>query len=286
MNGLAFGLVLVSAFMHATWNLLAKRAGGGMAMVWLFSTVAALIYLPVAGAIFIIQQPTMGTSQLVYIAGSVVLHIAYYFLLQRGYDSGDLSLVYPLARGTGPMLSIVGAVILLGERPSPFVIVGALCVTAGVLILTGNPLALRGHMAATAVTFGLLCGLSIAAYTLWDKEAVSKYAIPAVIFTWAGNASQAILLAPVAYRYRDRVANAWKNHRREVFGIGILDSLSYILFLIALSVGTVSNLAPVRQISILIGAFLGVRLLSEDASRRRIVAAAVMLVGLIALAFG
>jgi drug/metabolite transporter (DMT)-like permease len=286
MNGLAFGLVLVSAFMHASWNLLAKRAGGGMAMVWLFSTVAALIYLPVAGAIFIIQQPTMGAPQMVYIAGSVALHIAYYFLLQRGYDSGDLSLVYPLARGTGPMLSILGAVILLGERPSPFVIVGALCVTAGVLILTGNPLALRGHVAATAITYGLLCGLSIAAYTLWDKEAVSTYAIPAVIFTWAGSAAQAILLAPVAYRYRDRVAIAWKNHRREVFGIGILDSLSYILFLIALSLGTVSNLAPVRQTSILIGAFLGARLLSEEASRRRIIAAGVMLVGLVALAFG
>jgi drug/metabolite transporter (DMT)-like permease len=272
--------------MHASWNLLAKRAGGGMAMVWLFSTVGALIYLPVSAAIFIIQKPTIGAPQFVYIAGSVVLHIAYYFLLQRGYNSGDLSLVYPLARGTGPMLSIVGAVILLGERPSPFVIVGALCVAAGVLILTGNPLALRGHVAATAITFGLLCGLSIAAYTLWDKEAVSAYAIPPVIFTWAGSAAQAILLAPVAYRYRDRVANAWKNHRREVFGIGILDSLSYMLFLIALSVGTVSNLAPVRQTSILIGAFLGVRLLSEDASRRRIIAAAVMLVGLIALAFG
>jgi drug/metabolite transporter (DMT)-like permease len=288
MNGLAFGLVLVSAFMHATWNLLAKRAGGGMAMVWLFSTVAAVIYLPIAVAVFIIQKPVIGTPQIIFIAGSVIIHIAYYFLLQRGYSSGDLSLVYPLARGTGPMLSIVGAVFLLGERPSAWVIVGALCVTAGVLILTGNPLAIRGHAAATAISYGLLCGLSIAAYTLWDKQAVSvsTYAIPPLIFTWAGNASQAILLAPTAYRNRDRVANARKNHRREVFGIGILDSLSYILFLIALSVGTVSNLAPVRQTSILIGAFLGARLLSEDASRKRIIAAGVMLLGLIALAFG
>lgn len=286
MNGLAFGLVLVSAFMHAAWNLLAKRAGGGMAMVWLFSTVAALLYLPLAIAVFIIQKPVMDTPQVIFIAGSVIIHIAYYFLLQRGYSSGDLSLVYPLARGTGPMLSIVGAVFLLGERPSAWVIVGALCVTAGVLILTGNPLAIRGHAAATAITYGLLCGLSIAAYTLWDKQAVSVYAIPPLIFTWAGNAAQAFLLAPTAYRYRDRVADAWKNHRREVFGIGVLDSLSYILFLIALSVGTVSNLAPVRQTSILIGAFLGARLLSEEASRKRIIAAGVMLLGLVALAFG
>jgi drug/metabolite transporter (DMT)-like permease len=286
MNGLAFALVLTSAVMHATWNLLAKRTGGGMAVVWLFSTVAALLYLPLAVVIFIVQKPVIGTPQLVYIGGSVVLHIAYYFLLQRGYSTGDLSLVYPLARGTGPMLSIVGAVILLGERPSSAVLVGAVFVSVGVLILTGNPMALRQKGAAPAVVYGLLTGLSIAAYTLWDKEAVSTWAIPALIFTWAGNASQMILLAPNAYRYREAVREAWQNHRREVLAIGVLDSLSYILFLIALAVGTVSNLAPVRQTSILIGAFLGVRVLSEDASRRRLVAAAVMLAGLAALAFG
>lgn len=286
MTGLAFALVLASAFMHASWNYLAKRAGGGMAMVWMFSTVGALLYLPVAAVSYIIQKPDIGPPQIAYIAGSVILHIAYYFLLQRGYQSGDLSLVYPLARGTGPLLSIVGAIMLLGERPSPAVLVGAVFITAGVLILTGNPLALRGKGAAPAIVYGLLCGLSIAAYTLWDKEAVGTWAIPAVIFTWAGNASQALLLAPNAYRYREQVRRAWAFHRREVFGIGILDSLSYILFLVALAVGTVSNLAPVRQTSILIGAFMGARLLSEEASRRRLVAAAVMLAGLVALAFG
>lgn len=286
MTGLAFVLVLASAFMHALWNFLAKRAGGGMAMVWLFSTVAAIIYLPVALAVFFIQRPVLEAPQLIYIAGSVILHIAYYFLLQRGYSTGDLSLVYPLARGTGPLLSIVGAIILFSERPSPAVLVGAVFVTIGVLILTGNPLAIRGKAAAPAIAYGLLCGLSIAAYTLWDKEAVSALLIPPVIFTWAGNAAQAVLLAPNAYRYREQVRHAWTHHRREVFGIGILDSLSYILFLIALTVGTVSNLAPVRQTSILIGAFMGARLLSEEASRRRLIAAAVMLAGLGALAFG
>jgi len=286
MTALAFGLVLTSAFMHAWWNFLAKRAGGGMAIVWMFSTVGALVYLPVAAAIFMIQRPAIGLPQLVFIGGSVVIHMAYYFLLQRGYYSGDLSLVYPLARGTGPLLSIIGAIILLGERPSWVVLVGAGFITLGVLILTGNPLAIRGHKAAPAILYGLLCGLSIAAYTLWDKEAVSTLLIPPVIFTWAGNASQAVLLAPNAYRYRQDVRYAWNNHKREIFGIGILDSLSYILFLIALAAGTVSNLAPVRQTSILIGAFMGARLLSEEASRRRIVAAGIMLIGLFALAFG
>lgn len=282
MTELALGLVLISAAMHATWNLLAKRVGGGMAVVWLFSTLAAVIYLPLA--ILFVQQFTPGADEVLYLTGSAVLHIAYYFLLLRGYRSGDLSLVYPLARGSGPALSVIGAVLLLSERPSSVALVGALLVSVGVFIVVGNPFALRSSRAA--VLYGLSCGLSIAAYTLWDKQAVSAMLIPPVLLTWMGNAVQAVALAPTAFRYRETVYAAWKNHRREVLGISILDSLSYILFLIALSFSTVSLLAPLRQTSILIGAFMGVRLLSEGASRRRLIAAGVMLLGLMALVIG
>jgi drug/metabolite transporter (DMT)-like permease len=216
----------------------------------------------------------------------VALHVAYYFLLQRGYSSGDLSLVYPLARGTGPVLSVFGAILMLGERPSLGAFAGAILVSIGVFILTGNVLALREHPNGAAIAYGLLCGLSIAAYTLWDKEAVSTLLIPPIILTWAGSAAQAIVLIPAALKSKAVVRDAWQYHRRAVLGIGVLDSLGYILFLIALSFSSVSLLAPLRQISILIGAFMGVRLLSEDASRRRLVAAAVMLVGVIALTLG
>jgi drug/metabolite transporter (DMT)-like permease len=128
--------------------------------------------------------------------------------------------------------------------------------------------------------------LSVAAYTLWDKQAVSALLISPIILTWAGSAAQAIVLVPAALRSKDVVRNAWRDHRSAVLGIGVFDSLGYILFLIALSFGTVSILAPLRQTSILIGAFMGVRLLSEDASRRRLVAAGAMLVGVIALTLG
>jgi uncharacterized membrane protein len=283
MTVLAFALVVTSAFMHATWNLLAKRIGGGMAVVWLFSTIATIIYLPLTIAILVIQQPTIGLRELAFLSGTCALHLVYYFLLLRGYRAGDMSLVYPLARGTGPMLSVFGAVLLLGERPSPVVLVGALLVSLGVFILTGSPLAVRGHKQRAAIIYGLLTGLSIAAYTLWDAQAVSILLIPPVFLAWIGNASQAVALLPVASRYRDEVRRAWNEHRRAVLGIGVLDSLSYILFLLALQFGSVSLLAPVRQFSIVIGAFLGARMLSEDASRRRIVAAAVMLAGLLVL---
>ncbi|MEZ4570853.1 MAG: hypothetical protein R2849_11105 [Thermomicrobiales bacterium] len=111
-------MILAAAVGHATWNLLAKQAGGGAA-VWLFGMLAALIYAPLALVVIVFQRPEIGPSQLVFIAGSVLLHMAYFLLLQQGYRVGDLSVVYPLARGTGPMLSTIGAVLILGEQPGP-----------------------------------------------------------------------------------------------------------------------------------------------------------------------
>src|SRR5262245_48863886 len=118
MTLLALVLVLASAILHATWNLLAKRVGGGVAFVWLFSTVSTVIYAPILLITILRSPPPFGVPQLVYLLGTAALHIAYYLLLNRGYQVGDLSLVYPLARGIGPVLSTIGAILLLGERPT------------------------------------------------------------------------------------------------------------------------------------------------------------------------
>ncbi len=285
---LAFTLVMASAFTHAIWNFLAKRASGDITFVWLFNTIGALFYLPLAVYTLVTQPIAFGWPQIGALLFSTIMHLAYYFLLTRGYRVGDLSLVYPLARGAGPMLATVGAILLLAERPSPWVIVGSILITIGVFIVTGNPFAAHRAKAAPAVAYGLLCGLAVGAYTIWDKEVVSVYGVPPLILTWTGTLSLALILTPYSYRYRDLVRAAWKQFRLEAIGIGILDSLGYILFLIAISMSTVdnpvSNLAPLRQVSILIGAYLGARVLSEGESRRRLTAALVIVAGIVLLA--
>lgn len=283
---LALALVLTSATLHAAWNFLSKRAGGDTTFVWLFSVLATLIYLPLAIAIVVIQKPTLGAPELTALAVTCLLHITYYLFLNWGYQVGDLSLVYPIARGAGPLLGSIGAILILGERPSLWAVGGMLLISAGIVILTSSPSARRQGSVRLGIIYGLLTAIAIGAYTLQDKQVVGFFMVPPLILTWASNLVRAVALAPYAFRHRERAKAIWRQYKREAFSVAVLDSLSYILFLIALSTGTVTQLSPLRQISILIGAFLGTRLLSEEGGRRRITAALVMMIGVIVLAVG
>jgi len=281
----ALALVLAAAFVHATWNLLAKRVGGGAPFVWLFGALSALLYAPLALAVLVIQRPRLGPVELGVVVGSAVLHIGYYLQLQRGYRVGDLSLVYPLARGTGPLLSTVGAIAFFGERPTPLALAGALVIVGAVFVLAGGRRASGGDN-GDAVVYGLLTGSVIAAYTLWDKHAVGVLLIPPLVLDWGTSLARATLLAPVAWRQRAEVRRHWREHRRDVLAVAALNPLSYILVLTALVFTPVSYVAPAREISILVGAALGARLLGEGDARRRLAAASAMVLGIIALALG
>ncbi|NLG67954.1 MAG: EamA family transporter [Firmicutes bacterium] len=285
MSALALGLLLVAAFGHATWNFLAKRAAGGTAFVWLFSALAALLYAPVAVGVYAIQRPALGWVAVAFMVGTAVLHTAYFVTLQRGYDVGELSVVYPLARSTGPVLAMAAAVALMGERPSVVASMGAGLVVAGALAISWRAGA-RSRSLRRSVTAGLLVGALIAGYTLWDKHAVSAVGVPPVLLDWAGNLGRAVLLSPYVLGRRDRVREQWRAHRAEALAIALLAPLSYILVLTAMAFTPVSYVAPAREVSVLVGTFLGSRLLGEGDLRRRLAAAALMLAGLAALTRG
>jgi drug/metabolite transporter (DMT)-like permease len=285
MSGLALALVLVAACMHATWNWLAKRAGGGAAFVWLFGALSSVIYAPLALAVLLIQRPTLGAVELGFIFGSGVLHIAYFLALQRGYQGGDLSVVYPLARGTGPTLSTLAAILFFHERPTPLALVGAVLVAIGVFVLAGGS-GVGGTIPLGALGYGLLTGALIAAYTLWDKQAVSALLIPPLLLDYGSNLTRALVLVPLALRRRAEVRRAWREHRREALGVAVLTPLAYILVLTALVSAPVSYVAPTREVSILIGTLIGARLLAEGNLRRRLGGALAIVAGVVALALG
>ncbi|MBH8561109.1 hypothetical protein I8748_02750 [Nostoc sp. CENA67] len=286
MTVLALSLVLTAAFVHASWNLLAKRVAGGVAFVWLFGILSTLIYAPLAIGILIWQQPKIGFAQLAFMIGSGVIHTGYFLLLQQGYRVGDLSLVYPLARGTGPMLSTVAAIVTLGERPTAIAIGGVILIAVGIFLFTATAPQTGTSNRLQAIAFALLTGMCIATYTLWDKYAVSQLFIPPLLLDWSSNLSRAVLITPLMLRQSTQVKRYWQFHRFEVIGVACLCPLSYILVLTALIFSPVSYVAPAREISIVIGAIMGTQLLAEKNAKRRLFASSLMVLGVVALAFG
>src|SRR4051812_37877962 len=136
MTAFALALVLIAAVLHATWNLCAKRAGGGLPFVWLVGTVICSLYVPVLIGYCWWEPPSLTALDVAWIAGSGGLKTAYSLFLQRGYRTGDFSLIYPLARGTGPLLSTLAAIALLGERPTWLAIAGGAVIIIAIFFLT------------------------------------------------------------------------------------------------------------------------------------------------------
>jgi drug/metabolite transporter (DMT)-like permease len=286
VTGLAITLILAAAFIHASWNLLAKRASGEATFTWLFAALSALLYAPLAAVVILFQGAPVGSTEIAFMCGSALLHTGYFVLLNQGYRFGDLSLVYPLARGTGPLLSCAAAIVFLGERPSALALAGALLITAGVVILTGGLRHFREAEARTAVVYALVTGTFIAGYTLWDKQAVSRFSMSPLLLDWGANLGRAVLLAPMAAARWDSVRKEWRNHRFEALGVAILTPLSYILVLTALAFTAVTYVAPAREISILIGTAMGTGLLAEGNAARRLGGACAMVLGVVALGLG
>jgi drug/metabolite transporter (DMT)-like permease len=282
-------LVVLAALAHAAWNVLAKTAGGGATFVWLFSALAAAIWLPVAAIALIVDSSRAGGLEgIAFMAGSGALHALYFLLLQRGYREGDLSLVYPLARGTGPLLSTLAALVIFAERPSALALAGGAIIVAAVLSLAGAGGGMRTTAGSrrTAVAFAVLTGVAIASYTLWDKQAVGPLGIEPVVYYWGTNVAETALLTGLVAHRRAEVRATWGAYRRQAIGVAVLSPLAYVLVLFALAHAPVSYVAPARELSILVGAIAGTTVLAEGHRRRRLLAAGAIFAGIVALALG
>lgn len=288
MTALALALVLASAFIHASWNFLLKKSGGGTGLITAASLLSLAIYAPVVVLATWMAGYRFEPIHLPLMLGSGVVHTAYFILLDRAYRSGgDLSIVYPLARATGPLLTILVAVLLLGERPTALQLGGAVLIGAAALLLTGNPFAWHKSEARHAVGFALLTGCMIAVYTVWDKASVAAWLIPPLLYDWGTNAFRCMVLVPLTRRRSPgAITRAWEDRRGTIVIIAILSPLSYILVLTAMVWTPVSVVAPAREVSILFAALLGAHFLREGDVARRLVAAVGMALGIAGLALG
>src|SRR4051812_38405041 len=283
MTTLAMSLVLLAAVTHACWNLSAKAAAESRHFVWLFSAGSVLVYAPAVITVLLIEQPHFGPRHWLSLAATSVLHLLYSLSLQRGYRVSDLSVVYPIARGTGPLLSFIGAALLLGESPSAQSMAGLALIVGGILLVAG----LIGHherAPGRGVFYGLLTGAFIAAYTLNDGWAVKMLMISPFVIDFTGNLFRMLVLAPRAWRDRAAVAHEARVYRNPVIIVSVLGPLGYILVLFAMRLAPVSHVAPARELSTLVGAWFGSRLLRESSGPWRVAGAALIVAGVVSLA--
>ncbi len=286
MSGTALSLVLAAALLHATWNLAAKGVGSSrIAFIWLYVVASVAIWVPL-GVLWVLvtgERPTW--TWLGAAAVSSALHIVYQLVLQRGYAEGDLNLVYPLARGTGPLLTFAVAVTLLGERPGAAAVAGVVAVISGVLLISlGRS---RGHSRA-GTAWGVATGATIASYTLWDNHAVTSLSVPPVPYFVLGILVQLPVLAVLVRRDADPMPlrEVWRSTRWPVLAVAICSPLAYILVLRAMQLAPVGLVATGREASIVVGALFGWLVLREPRPARRLVGAVVVLVGIGLIAVG
>lgn len=284
MPTLALALVLLAALTHATWNLAAKRAAGSRHFVWMYSALSVAIYFPIIVWIVISTKPQFTAVHWLALTATAVLHIGYSLMLQAGYRASDLSLVYPLARGSGPLLSFFLAVVLLDEHMTWISVAGVLLIVGGIVLVSG--MFDERHKAPRAgVFFGLGTGVFIAAYTINDGWAVKVLMISPFIVDFAGNFVRMLVLSPQAWMDRARVRDEMREYARPVATVSVLGPLGYILVLFAMQMAPISHVAPARELATLIGTYFGARMLKEKAAPMRLVGAACIVAGVVSLAF-
>jgi drug/metabolite transporter (DMT)-like permease len=284
MPVLALIAVLLAAATHATWNLFAKKAAGSRHFVWLYSVGSIALYLPIIAWVVVTDRPHFGGIECLALTTTAVLHTGYSLVLQAGYRTSDLSLVYPIARGSGPLLSFVGATVLLGERPTLLSGLGLVLIVAGILLVAG--LTREPHRAPKAgIFFGLLTGLFIAGYTVNDGWAVKSLALSPFIIDFTGNLLRVVALTPLALTDLPEVKREAREYARPATVVAVLGPLGYILVLFAMRLAPISHIAPARELSTLVGTYFGSRLLREKAVPARLAGAACIVIGVVSLAF-
>ena len=285
MTGLALGLVLAAAAAHATWNYLAKRAGGGVEFIWLFGAFASVLYAPLAIRILVVDKPSLGWVNVAMILASAVVHSIYFTLLGHGYRIGDL-LWSTRSPGDRALISAVIGILFLNEKPSAVAGAGIILMAVGIFAVSGFRFRRRAPSAGKAALVALACGAAISTYTVMDKVSVSVLRTPPLVLDWGTNLGRFLMMTPFALRDKEKLKKEWELHRGHAAGVAVLSSLAYILVLFAMTFTPVSYIAPAREISILIGAVIGAKFLSEENAKSRVIGTAAMVAGLAALALG
>jgi drug/metabolite transporter (DMT)-like permease len=290
MSGRALALVLCAAAIHAAWNALAKRAQHPIVFLWSSVAIATLVLAPLG--LRYLPADGLPAAAVPFVMATIVIHALYFYALARGYASGgDLSLVYPVARGLGVALVPLLAFLLLDERPSALGAAGVLLVIVGIAAIRlastslsprGGEGRVRGSVLARGTGWAVLTGLTIAAYSLVDKVGVSRlHPLPYLGLLGVG---MSLILAPVVWRARAAFLHEWRVNWKAILLASTLNLTSYLLVLFAFRLAKAGYVVAARESSIVLSVLIGWMWLGEGGLARRLLGAAVVLAGVACVA--
>ena len=288
MSGLALGMVLAAAFFHASWNYLAKKSRNKIAFIWWAILFSNIIFFPMF--VYFWPPVTISAAGWSCIAATGILHAFYFWFMGRAYERGDLSLVYPLSRGSGPLFVPILAVVLMNEQLSLLGILGIILVIAGIYVIHLRSFSVQSFLEPflsrrrSASLWALCTGGTIAGYSLVDKVGVSLVYPPVYIYLMF--VITLALLSPVVFA-RDRMdlKKEWEINKFNIIIVGFLDLFTYLLILFALQISKVSYVAAAREVSIVFSAFLGIMLLQEKNAPQKLAGAILISLGVVFIGF-
>jgi drug/metabolite transporter (DMT)-like permease len=284
MHGLALAILLSAAFLHAGWNFLLKKSQRKIVFIWWFLFVALVLYFPMFFYFWI--HTTISPLGWKCLAGTGFLHVLYFWFMAGAYERGDLSLVYPLSRGSGPLFVPFLAVVLIHEKLSLLGILGIALIILGIYVIHLHsfsaqsflePLrALRGG----ASLWALCTGGTIAGYSLVDKVGVGAVYPP--LYNYLMLACVWLILSPyVLAKEKTWLKKEWLANKGTILVVGFLVLFTYSMVLFAMRMTKVSYVVAVREVSIIFSAYYGIIWLGEQHGRQKLVGAILIASGVI-----
>ena len=283
MSTATFLIVLLAGLLHALWNIVAKKAGGDVRFACFSAGVGIVVWAPLGIWLGWDVVPQWDVWAWSFVVGSALLRILYFVVLLRGYRLADLTVVYPLARGTGPLLSSLAAIFWLDEAISLVGIFGIASVIGGVFLIAGGPSLTRERLRSAGLRYGLLTGVLIACYTVVDGYAVKLLLLSPFLMHYVENVVRGVLLMPVVLRDRPATRVLWQQQWKYALIVGTITPVSYVLVLYALQTAPLSLVAPVREVSMLFAALIGGHLLGEGDRLLRVLGALLIACGVVML---
>jgi drug/metabolite transporter (DMT)-like permease len=281
-------LIIAAAVTHATWNAIAKVSKNILALMWwstVFGTVGYGVWLAFGLGLYL--SPSSRIPFLI----SAICETGYFVTLVKGYSLGDLSLVYPISRGSAPIFTALLGAILLAESLPLIGYVGIFLMVVGVFVAS-QPIeqskikfGLSSIVRDRAVGWSLICGVFIAIYSITDKIAVA--ATNSLVYNWWVFLGNAVLWAPFVWRRFNFKVNFDELHNNwlSIIIVGVLSIGAYALALAALALTSASYVVAGRGLSVVIGACIGSFMLKERFGTVRIIGATLMVAGLALIAF-